>query len=174
MPTATNGWQKILVIKDDMSGFVRLWPSETSDAAATAKGLLDWFTTFGYVHTWVSDSGSHFKNEVIDKLRKAAGAHHHITTAYSPWANDTVEVVSRLILRAVKTLTSELKLRSTDWHLVLALVQGALNHMPSDRLSGVAPVTAFTGRPATTPLSAFVNPITKEVTDIDWLDEARL
>ncbi|RHZ29993.1 hypothetical protein DYB37_011664 [Aphanomyces astaci] len=24
MPTATNGWQKILVVKDDMSGFVRL------------------------------------------------------------------------------------------------------------------------------------------------------
>ncbi|KAH9108009.1 hypothetical protein AeMF1_016707, partial [Aphanomyces euteiches] len=174
MPTATNGWQKILVVKDDMSGFVRLWPSETSDATATANGLLDWFTTFGYVHTWVSDSGSHFKNEVIDKLRKAAGAHHHFTTAYCPCANGTVEVVNRLILRAVKTLTSELKLRSTDWHLVLALVQGALNHMPRDRLNGVAPVTAFTGLPATTPLSAFVNPITKEVTDIDWLDDARL
>ncbi|KAF0731194.1 hypothetical protein Ae201684_011457 [Aphanomyces euteiches] len=171
MPTATNGWQKILVIKDDMSGFVRLWPSETSDATATANGLLDWFTTFGYVHTWVSDSGSHFKNEVIDKLRKAAGAHHHFATAYCPWANGTVEVVNRLILRVVKTLTSELKLRSTDWHLVLALVQGALNHMPSDRLNGVAPVTAFTGLPATTPLSAFVNPITKEVTDIDCMEE---
>ncbi|CAK4291918.1 unnamed protein product [Aphanomyces euteiches] len=34
--------------------------------------------------------------------------------------------------------------------------------MPSDRLNGVAPVTAFTGLPAMTPLSAFVNPITKE------------
>ena len=117
-----------------MSGFVRLWPSETSNATAFTNGLLDWFTTFGYVHTWVSDSGSHFKNEVIDKLRKAAGAHDHFTTAYCPWANGTVEVVNRLILRAVKTLTSELKLRATDWHLVLSLVQGALNHMPSNRL----------------------------------------
>ncbi|KAF0757346.1 hypothetical protein AaE_004292, partial [Aphanomyces astaci] len=173
MPTATNWWQKILVIKDDMSGFVRLWPSETSDASATANGLLDWFTTFGYVHTWVSDSGYHFKNEVIDKIRKAAGAHHHFTTAYCPWANGTVEVVNRLILRAVKTLTSELKLRATDWHLVLALVHGALNHMPSDRLSGMAPVTAFTGLPATPPLSAFVNTVTKEVANIDWLDSTR-
>ncbi|KAG9408722.1 hypothetical protein AC1031_022134 [Aphanomyces cochlioides] len=157
-----------------MSGFVRLWPSETSDATSTANGLLDSFTTFGYVHTWVSDSGSHFKNEVIDKLRKAAGARHHFTTAYCPWANGTVEVVNRLILRAVKKLTSELKLRVIDWHIVLSLAQGALNHMPSDRLNGVAPVTAFTRLPATTPLSAFVNPITKEVTVIDWLDEARL
>ncbi|RHY04367.1 hypothetical protein DYB28_002646 [Aphanomyces astaci] len=48
-PTATNGWQKILVIKDNMSRSVRLWPSEISDALATANGLLDWFTTFGYL-----------------------------------------------------------------------------------------------------------------------------
>ncbi|ETV70466.1 hypothetical protein H257_14126 [Aphanomyces astaci] len=79
MPTATHGWQKILVIKDDMSGFVRLWPSETSDAAATANGPLDWFTAFG---------GSHFKSEVIDMIRKAAGAHHRITTAYCAWATE--------------------------------------------------------------------------------------
>ncbi|KAH9089265.1 hypothetical protein Ae201684P_001468 [Aphanomyces euteiches] len=160
MPTATNGWQKILVIKDDMSGFVRLWPSETSDATATANGFLDWFTTFGYVHIWVSDSGSHFKNEVIDKLRKAAGAHHHFTTAYCPWANGTVEVVNPPFYRLAPGPGPR------PWR--------PLNHMPSDRLNGVAPVTAFTGLPATTPLSAFVNPITKEVTDIDWLDEARL
>ncbi|KAF0709695.1 hypothetical protein AaE_012802, partial [Aphanomyces astaci] len=109
-------------------------------------------------------------NEILDKIRKAAGAHHYFTTAYCPWANGTVEVINRQILRAVKTLTSELKLRATDWHLVLHLVQGGLNHMPSDRLSGMAPVTAFTGLYATTPLSAFVNTVTKEVANIDWLD----
>ncbi|KAF0702890.1 hypothetical protein AaE_015650 [Aphanomyces astaci] len=45
--------------------------------------------------------------------------------------------------------------------------------MPSDRLSGMAPVTAFTGLPATTPLSAFVNTVTKKFADIDWLDFTR-
>ncbi|ETV74002.1 hypothetical protein H257_11310 [Aphanomyces astaci] len=53
-------------------------------------------------------------------------------------ANGIVEVVNRLILPVVKTHTSELKLRATDWNLVLALVQAALNHMPSDRLCGMA------------------------------------
>ncbi|RHX96816.1 hypothetical protein DYB25_014165, partial [Aphanomyces astaci] len=67
----------------------------------------------------------------------------------------------------------ELKLRATDWHLVLALVLGPLDDMPSDRLSGMAPVTAFTNLPATTSLSAFVSTVTKEVTDINWLDSSR-
>ncbi|ETV64041.1 hypothetical protein H257_19017 [Aphanomyces astaci] len=49
MPTATNRWQKILAIKDDMSGIVQLWPCETSDAATTSNGLLNWFMTFGYL-----------------------------------------------------------------------------------------------------------------------------
>ncbi|KAF0719108.1 Aste57867_1285 [Aphanomyces stellatus] len=52
----------------------------------------------------VSDGGSHFKNEVIEDVRTMVGLQHHITTAYSPWANGTVEVVNRMVLRTVKTL----------------------------------------------------------------------
>ncbi|RHZ31323.1 hypothetical protein DYB26_001382, partial [Aphanomyces astaci] len=39
MPTESNGWQKILIIKYDMSGFVQLWSSKKGDAAATINGL---------------------------------------------------------------------------------------------------------------------------------------
>ncbi|KAF0774469.1 hypothetical protein AaE_001831, partial [Aphanomyces astaci] len=37
----------------------------------------------------------------------------------------------------------------------------------------MAPVTIFTGLPATMPLSVFVNTVTKEVADIDWHDSTR-
>jgi hypothetical protein len=104
MPQATDGSKYVLVIKDDMSGFVQLHPSGTAGAVATAKALMAWFTTFGYVETWVSDGGSHFKNNVLEKVRKMIGAHHHITSAYSPWANGTVEVVNRLVLRGLLSL----------------------------------------------------------------------
>ncbi|KAF0749922.1 hypothetical protein AaE_006887, partial [Aphanomyces astaci] len=91
MPMTKSGQKQVLVVKDDMSGFVQLSATESADAAATAQRLMMWFTTFGCVDTWVSDGGSHFKNEVIEKVRRLVGAHHHITTAYSPWANGTVE-----------------------------------------------------------------------------------
>ncbi|RHZ14148.1 hypothetical protein DYB26_011490, partial [Aphanomyces astaci] len=50
---------------------------------------------------------------------------------------------------------------------------GALNHQPVDRLGGIAPVTAFTGLPAKTPLAGFVHPTSKEVYVTDWLGAAR-
>ncbi|ETV78291.1 hypothetical protein H257_07878 [Aphanomyces astaci] len=115
---------------------------------------------------------THF-NEVIEKVRKFVGAHHHITTAYSPWAYRTVEVVNRLVLRAVKALLSEMKLNADEWPHVLPLVQGALNHQPVDRLGGIALVTAFTGLPAKTALAGFVHPTSKEVFVVDWLGAAR-
>ncbi|ETV63994.1 hypothetical protein H257_19069 [Aphanomyces astaci] len=120
-------------VKDNMSGFVQQFAAESADSAATAQCLMTWFTTFGCVHTWVPDGGSHFKNEVTEKVRKWVGAHYHITTAYSPWANMTEEVVNRLVLRAVKALLSEMKLNADEWPHVLPLVQGALNHQPTSR-----------------------------------------
>ncbi|OWZ18144.1 Retrotransposon protein [Phytophthora megakarya] len=42
--------------------------------------------------------GPHFKNAVIETLTRSLGAQHHFVTAYCPWANGTVEVVSRLLL----------------------------------------------------------------------------
>ncbi|RQM21649.1 hypothetical protein B5M09_009043 [Aphanomyces astaci] len=50
------------------------------------------------------------------------------------------------------------------------VIQGTLNHMLNDRLRGMAPVIYFTGLSVATPLSAFVNTVTKEAADIAWLD----
>ncbi|ETV67425.1 hypothetical protein H257_16401 [Aphanomyces astaci] len=149
IPRAKSGQNQVLV--DDMRGFVQLFAAEYADATATAQCLMMW-------------------NEVIDQV----GANHHITTAYSPWANGTVEVVNRLVLRAVKALLSEMKLNADEWPHALPLVQGALNHQPADRLGGIVPVKAFTGLPAKTPLAGFVHPTSKEVYVADWLGAALL
>ncbi|KAF0735458.1 hypothetical protein Ae201684P_022368 [Aphanomyces euteiches] len=113
-PQAANGVKHVLVIKDDMSGFVRLHASSTATSAETAAALMEWFSLFGVVKTWVSDCGSHFKNEVIDAMRRMFGAHHHFVTPHCPWANGTVEVVNRLIVRTLKVLCSEMRIVRTD------------------------------------------------------------
>ncbi|ETW04755.1 hypothetical protein H310_03902 [Aphanomyces invadans] len=112
---AHQGLKHVLVVKDDISGFVRLFPSRNADSTAMAAALMDWFT-----------------------------------------------------------LLSEWRLPATQWPMVLPLVQGALNHQPSNRLGGLAPVTAFGGFDATQPLSGTVLPTTKEVRDVDWLDKSRI
>jgi hypothetical protein len=50
-----------------------------ADAAATVDALMRWFAVFGIVLLWILDRGSHFKNEVVQRVQKelkAASFHH--------------------------------------------------------------------------------------------------
>ncbi|KAJ8524224.1 hypothetical protein ON010_g16894 [Phytophthora cinnamomi] len=156
LPASSTGLQYVLVLKDGMSGYTELveCPVATADEALSA--LVDWFKRFGIVYQWVSDQGTHFKNQLIGSLRRLFGAQHHFVTAYCPWLNGSVEVVNRLVLKAMKALLSELKLRIMDWPSLLPVVQYSLNTMPSDRLGMVTPLTAFTGLPGSSQLRAIV------------------
>ncbi|KAH9110516.1 hypothetical protein AeMF1_014698, partial [Aphanomyces euteiches] len=140
------------VLKDDASGYCMLQPFEVATAVNCASSLCHWFSLFGTVTTWVTDRGAHFKNEVMESLAASLGSQHHFTTAYSPWSNGTDEVLNRQILRCLKTLMLERQLQPNNWSCALPAVQTALNHRPSDRIGGRAPVTAFTGIPAISPI----------------------
>eukprot|EP00171_Calliarthron_tuberculosum_P014724 IDg14724t1 len=110
MASGEDNMLYVLILKDDLSGYVRLIPTSEADAETVAKHLLEWFANFGVVSQWVSDRGSHFRNELIKALREATKSSHHFTLAYCPWSNGTVEVVCRELLRTSRALLSELQL----------------------------------------------------------------
>ena len=175
LPKSVDGQEYVLVLKDAMSGFVELIPCPSCTAEACVDALCEWFKRYGPVFQWVSDQGSHFKNQAVDGVAKLFGAHHHFVTAYCPWANGTVEVVNRMLLRVLKSMLSESQLPMAEWSKLLFQVQMALNFNPSSRLDGVAPVTAFMALPACTPLKTFYLskydgrlPVVKEV---EWSEE---
>ncbi|KAE9348445.1 hypothetical protein PR003_g6408 [Phytophthora rubi] len=99
MGPAATGELYVLVLKDDASNYVWLLATVAATTDITYEGLLDWFAAFGVCRNGVSDQGTHFKNAVIQDLKRALGAHHHFTTPRCPWANGTVEVVVREVLR---------------------------------------------------------------------------
>ena len=108
---------------------------------------------------WVSDQGSHFKNLLMRILASDFKIRHHYVTAYSPWANGTVERCMREILRAAQALLSEFKLAPMDWPQVVNLIQTTLNEAPLKRLgknkdgSYRSPLQVMTGlTPARYPL----------------------
>ena len=115
--------------------------------------------------------------EIDHGVAKFLGASHHFVTAYCPWANGTVEVVNRMLLRVLKSMLSESKLSMVEWSKILFQVQMALNFNPSNRLDGVAPVTAFLALPACTPLKTFY--LSKydgrlpDVTEVEWSEEVQ-
>jgi hypothetical protein len=53
-------------------------------------------------------------------------------------------------------MSSEKKLKSSQWTLLVKQVQAALNLQPSSRLKNLAPVTAFLALPTATPLKMFM------------------
>ena len=66
-----------------------------------------------------------------------------------------MEVANRMLLRVLKSMLSESKLKTNQWPVVLPMVQAALDLQPSSRLNGVAPITAFAALPAKTPVSMY-------------------
>jgi hypothetical protein len=156
MGPSTVGCKYVLLLKDDLSGYLWLVPAVAADAETTVDALVTWFAAFCMTSTWVSDRGSHFKNRVMTAVRQTLRTQHHFTTAYSPWANGTVERACREVLRAVRALLYEFRLLPVDWPSVIRIVQSALNNAPSPQRGDVAPLTAFTGRLDESPLRSIL------------------
>jgi hypothetical protein len=151
----------VLIVKDDYSNYVWLKQCKNADADSTAAVLIEWFAAFGVAQQWVSDQGSHFKNNVMADIQKQLGTNHHFTTAYSPWANGTVEAVCKQTIRAARAMLSEMHLSPQEWPCVLPAIQAVLNNSPSSHRAGQTPLTAFTGHKRDTPLSlTILHPIT--------------
>ena len=104
----------------------------------------------------------------------------HFSTAYSPWANGSVERVCREVLRACKALLHEFRLAQKDWPAVTECVQSVLKQALLRRLGlrdsstrGVyrTPLEVFTSHRPTRPLLTAL-PIGKYI-EVPSLDEAR-
>ena len=124
----------ILIIRDDLSSYIWLWPTAACTSEAAADALCVWLGVLGNMVWLVTDQGSHFKNRLLAALISEIKVHHHFTTAYSPWANGSVERVCREVLRATRALLSEWGLAPKDWPAVTECVQSVLNHAPLKRL----------------------------------------
>ena len=149
-------FKSMLVIRDDLSHFIDMYPCMEQTAAFTAECLYDWFSRYGIVPIWVWDRGSHFLNTVIEELCLKLHAQHHFTLAYCPWSNGTIEVINSHILSVFRSLLSEFRMSPDDWPNLIPVVRFALNHtMPKDR---PAAITLFTGLQPSSPLDAIWHP----------------
>ena len=171
-PTATTAHQMcyVLVLLDGFSKFTELVPCAAADTITTVSALLDWFKRFGVVRQWVSDRGTHFMNSVVAELSRQLQADHQFTVAYAPWSNGQVERVNREIKEVLTAMTTELKLSADEWPSLIPAVNAVLNNSPSSAIGGYSPITAFTGRPATSPLDCVFKTDTKTLLSVP-LDE---
>jgi hypothetical protein len=163
MGPSTDDAKYVLIVKEDYRSYVWLKQCKKADAANTVSELIEWFAAFGVAPQWVSDQGSHFKNHVMMDVQKQLGTNHHFTTAYSPWANGTVEAVCKQTIRAARAMLSEMHLAPEEWPYVLPAIQAVLNNSPSSQRAGQTPLREFTGHTRDTPLSLTIqHPMTNQ------------
>ncbi|KAG2800055.1 hypothetical protein PC112_g20651 [Phytophthora cactorum] len=78
----------LLVLKDHATYYCELVVSDIAESKVTVKALLAWHSRFGIPPIWVSDNGSHFKNEVTAELSRRLQTKQTFTPAYSPGSTD--------------------------------------------------------------------------------------
>jgi len=147
----------VLILRDGFSCYTWLCIAKAADAETVVESIAKWIEIFSAMDVWISDQGSHFKNQVMTQLAKRHYIRHHFTVAYSPWSNGAVERCCREVLRATTALMSELRLAPQDWPDVISLIQKIINESPVERLGkredGIfrSPLEVMTGiKPART------------------------
>ena len=139
------------------SGYVWLKPCANATSHVAAKVLCEWASVFIVPKVIYSDQGPHFKNELVEEVRKAFKCNHHFTTPYAHWANGGVERANRSVLRLFRALLSEnVGMGKTGWPYLVPAVQAALNQTPSPRNDGVPPVTGMLALEPAHPLDTVV------------------
>lgn len=156
MGLGSTGDKYILMLRDDHSGYSWFYPSETTSAETAAHALLDWCAAFGAPNQLMSDGPSHFKNDTLRILAKGLRSPHHFTLPYCPWSNGAIERLGKELLRVARSLLSELQQRPSEWPQLVPLFQSAINNSPSPQRDNIAPITAFTGRQPSPPISTFL------------------
>lgn len=89
---AAEAWSdRLLVLVEDISGFVSLEPAQSCSAAPTARILIRWGAIFGPPKVWISDTATHSEGGLMTMLAEACGVHRRFAVAHSAWTNGTPE-----------------------------------------------------------------------------------
>ena len=168
-PVDEQGNKHILVIIDAFSRFCLLTPIADLSAQTAAQALLKFVGLFGVPGEIVSDNGTQFANQTVAHLLKALHTEHKRINAYSHEENGLVERANKEILRFLRALTNERKIKR-KWSEAIPFVQRITNAQVHSVL-GVSPAQIIFGN-AVDLDRGILNPL-PETTDIPWDEYVR-
>jgi hypothetical protein len=129
-----------------MSKFVVARATPLNNAQTVAEFLLETASTFGVPHQLLTDQGSHFNNELINRVSLLMGCKHTLSTAYHPQTNGQVERWNATMRAQLNKLAVQ---QPTDWDTFLPAIVSAYNS-GEHATTGIAPFEMMFGRTPTT------------------------
>ena len=120
----------------------------------------------------MSDTASHFKNQMMAALEKSPGVDRRFSVANSPWSNGTCERMMRDVVRTLKAMIHKERRTAQGWVEFVPAVQWALNTAFRERY-GSTPYHAMFGRALRVALNTLASS-TGQDWQVDVLDEKAL
>lgn len=87
MISSSNRIKYLLLMRDDFSSYVWLFPFEAPNIENAAEAILKWSIAFTPPSALISDWGSHFQNETIRLVVRGLKTKHHFNLPYTLWSN---------------------------------------------------------------------------------------
>lgn len=119
------------------------------------------------------DGGSHFKNKVIDDLCKDMNMKQRFSIPYVHRSHGKVERANQSILKACKTIMSELRIIKEDWLKLKDVIKYIINNTPIKSI-GKSPMEILFGKTEDTVLTYIGNKkqlIAEDVDILSWNDK---
>ena len=133
----------IIVIVDNFSKLIGLYPARNTTSKEFVHALLQWVSIFGVPKEIRTDGGSQFSSQLSSDLASLLGYDHLVIVAYRPQANGLVERRNKELLNHLRSLVYEKRIRD-NWSYYLPLVQRILNYI-IDGSIGTQPARVILG-----------------------------
>lgn len=143
LPEDSESNSCILVVIDNFTKFIELFPMPDLSAVSAAKALLSIIGRYGMVQFIRSDRGGQFVSEIFQALVKFVGSSQILTIGYRPQANGIVERSNAEIMRHLTAIVQNRRLKSM-WSFALPIVQRIINATIHSS-TGCAPATLLFG-----------------------------
>jgi hypothetical protein len=140
MPRTSSGYEHALIVTDDFSKNLEIYPIRKATAQVVADKLLDYCCRYGFMEHIRSDNGPQFTSAIWHGLCQRLGIKEHQTCPYRPVGNPT-ERVNRSVKQAIKM---ELK-RHSQWDKYLPEIAFAIRTAKNES-TGVTPALLTFGR----------------------------
>jgi len=125
-PTDDYGNTDILVLIDNFTRYLEIFPMPDKSAKSIAKCLLQWVGRYSAPSQLLSDNGKEFVNEIIKEFTDLIGTEQIFTLAYSKQENAIAERALKEVQRHLRAILFHKNVHY-DWSIFLPLVQRILN-----------------------------------------------
>ena len=102
--TSRRGNNILLIVVCHFTRFLLLRALPDKAAASVAVALFEIFCDFGFPRVIISDNGTEFVNQLIEKMVSLCGIDHRLSTKYHPRGNGLSERFVGIATRAIKKL----------------------------------------------------------------------